>query len=183
MHLLSLYWNRQHHSYLVVYRPTFMRDMASGGPCFSKLLLNAIYFSASKFSPRIEVQGDRFRQRVRTLLALSTDRSEITIIQALLLMACSLFALGEERSAAWLNAGTAFRMIIDLGLQLDVSQSPNKLPLCNEDVEMRRRVFWAAFGKDHRMNARNIQSASDVRGQSLTRFSLSTKRDLLGFKQ
>ena len=51
-HLLSLHWNRQHHSFLITYRPAFMRDMACKGPNFSKLLINAIFFSASKFSPR-----------------------------------------------------------------------------------------------------------------------------------
>jgi hypothetical protein len=43
MHLLDLHWNRQHHSFLLTYRPAFMRDMACGGPYFSKILLNAIY--------------------------------------------------------------------------------------------------------------------------------------------
>ncbi|KXH57376.1 fungal specific transcription factor [Colletotrichum salicis] len=58
MHLLSLHWNRQHHSFLLTYRPAFMRDMACNGPYFSKILLNAIYFGASKFSPRREVRRD-----------------------------------------------------------------------------------------------------------------------------
>ncbi|KAI4947308.1 hypothetical protein J4E91_006660 [Alternaria rosae] len=128
MHLLSLHWNRQHHSFLTTYRPAFMRDMACGGPYFSKLLLNAIYFGASKFSPRHEVRrvaddvrtaGWQFRERVRELLGGALDKSEITTIQALLVMTNSLFALGDERSAAWLYAGLAFRMIVDLGLHVD----------------------------------------------------------------
>lgn len=115
MHLLSLHWNRQHHSFLITYRPAFMRDMATGGPYFSKLLLNAIYFGASKFSNRPEVRRDPedvrtagwiFRQRVKELLGSALDRSEITTIQALLVMTSSLFALGDERSAAWLYAGS-----------------------------------------------------------------------------
>lgn len=110
-HLLSLHWNRQHHSFLITYRPAFMRDMACGGPYFSPLLLNAIFFGASKFSSRPEVRRDPndvrtagwvFRQRVRDLLGGELDQSKITTIQALLVMASSLFALGDERSAAWL---------------------------------------------------------------------------------
>ncbi|KAK8038689.1 hypothetical protein PG993_007100 [Apiospora rasikravindrae] len=158
MHLLFLHWNRQHHSFLLTYRPAFMRDMACGGPYFSKILLNAIYFGASKFSPRREVRRDpndvrtagwRFRERVRALLGGALDRSEITTIQALLVMTNSLFALGDERSAAWLYAGLAFRMIIDLGLHVDapdLSGSPRKFS--DEDVEIRRRVFWGAFVVD-----------------------------------
>ena len=158
MHLLSLHWNRQHHSFLITYRPAFMRDMASGGagPYFSKILLNAIYFGASKFSPRREVRRDpddvrtagwRFRARVRGLLGEALDRSEITTIQALLVMTNSLFALGDERSAAWLYAGLAFRMIIDLGMHVDAPELGSPRKFSDEDVEIRRRVFWGAFGK------------------------------------
>lgn len=154
MHLLSLHWNRQHHSFMITYRPAFMRDMACSGPYFSKLLLNAIYYAASKFSPRLELRRDpgdvrtagwRYRSRVKELLVNALDSSEITTIQALLVMTNSLFALGDERSAAWLYAGMAFRMIIDLGMHVD-TQSPR---LSDMDLEIRRRVFWAAFGKLH----------------------------------
>ncbi|KAK7947872.1 uncharacterized protein PG986_008758 [Apiospora aurea] len=158
MHLLFLHWNRQHHSFLITYRPAFMRDMACGGPYFSKILLNAIYFGASKFSPRREVRRDpddvrtagwRFRERVRTLLGSALDRSEITTIQALLVMTNSLFALGDERSAAWLYAGLAFRMIIDLGMHVDAPDLSGSLrKFSDEDVEVRRRVFWGAFVVD-----------------------------------
>jgi hypothetical protein len=156
MHLLSLHWNRQHHSFLTTYRPAFMRDMACGGPYFSKLLLNAIYFGASKFSPRHELRrvtndvrtaGWQFRERVRELLGGALDRSEITTIQALLVMTNSLFALGDERSAAWLYAGLAFRMIIDLGMHVDTPDLESIRKFSDEDHEIRRRVFWAAFGK------------------------------------
>ena len=180
MHLLSLHWNRQHHSFLITYRPAFMRDMATGGPCFSKLLLNAIYFGASKFSNRPEVRQDpsdartagwTFRRRVKELLGSALDRSEITTIQALLVMTSSLFALGDERSAAWLYAGTAFRMIIDLGMHVDATMLPNMRRLSPEDLEIRRRVFWGAFVVD------KIQSLYQGRPVSLqhcdTRVSLS----------
>ncbi|CRJ86917.1 hypothetical protein BN1723_000205 [Verticillium longisporum] len=155
MHLLSLHWNRQHHSFLITYRPAFMRDMACGGPYFSKLLLNAIYFGASKFSPRHDVRKDpndvrtagwEFRERVRELLGSALDRSDVTTIQALLVMTNSLFALGDERSAAWLYAGLAFRMIIDLGMHVDVPDLGRKFS--DEDLEIRRRVFWGAFVVD-----------------------------------
>ncbi|OAA59370.1 fungal specific transcription factor domain-containing protein [Cordyceps fumosorosea ARSEF 2679] len=154
MHLLNLHWNRQHHSFNITYRPAFMRDMASDGPYFSKLLLNALYFGASKFSPRFEVRKDpadvrtagwKYRERVRKLLGSALDQSDITTIQALLVMSNSLFALGDERSAAWLYAGLAFRMIIDLGMHVDVEGKASARRFTHEDLEIRRRVFWAAF--------------------------------------
>jgi hypothetical protein len=155
-HLLDLHWNRQHHAFMVTYRPAFMRDMASGGPYFSRILLNAIYFGAAKFSPRLELRkvstdvrtaGWQFRDRVRDLLGRALDYSNITTIQALLLMCNTLFALGDEPSAAWIYAGNAFRMIIDLGLHVDVTSRSNLRHLTDEDIEIRRRVFWAAFGE------------------------------------
>lgn len=155
MHLLELHWNRQHHSFLLTYRPAFMRDMACGGPYFSRILLNAIYFGASKFSTRLDVRRDpndvrtagaRFRERVRELLGNALDKSEVTTIQALLVMTNSLFALGDERSAAWLYAGLAFRMIIDLGLHVDAVNYGGNRKFTEEDLEIRRRVFWGAFG-------------------------------------
>ncbi|KAJ5757435.1 uncharacterized protein N7511_006129 [Penicillium nucicola] len=182
MHLLSLHWNRQHHSFLITYRPAFMRDMATGGPYFSKLLLNAIYFGASKFSNRPEVRRDpndvrtagwTFRQRVKELLGGALDRSEITTIQALLVMTSSLFALGDERSAAWLYAGTAFRMIIDLGMHVDATMLRNMRRLSDEDIEIRRRVFWGAFVVD------KIQSLYQGRPASLQEFDTKVSLTLL----
>jgi hypothetical protein len=148
LHLLNLHWNRQHHSFLVTYRPAFMRDMACNGPYFSKLLLNAIYYGASKFSPRLELRKDQsdvrtagwqFRNRVRDLLGQALDHSEITTIQALLQMSNSLFALGDEQSAAWVFSGIAIRMLEDLGLHVDATLLPNMHRLSEEDLEIRRR--------------------------------------------
>ena len=153
-----------------------MRDMACDGPYFSKLLLNAIYFGASKFSPRIEVRrnpsdvrtaGWKFRQRVRELLGGALDKSEITTIQALLVMTNSLFALGDERSAAWLYAGLAFRMIIDLGLHVEMPVVSSRR-FTDEDIEIRRRVFWGAFGRNTTLFMKYLCSMSTVTAVNTT---------------
>ena len=156
MHLLSVHFNRQHHSFLVSYRPLFMRDMACGGPYFSKLLLNAIYFGASKFSSRLEVRsnpkdpssaGWAYRQRSKDLLVPALDKSNITTVQALLILTNSLFAMGQEKQTAWLYAGMAVRMIIDLGMHVEDSSIFKTHRLSFDEVEIRRRVFWAGYGK------------------------------------
>lgn len=130
-----------------------MRDMACQGPYFSKLLLNAIYFGASKFTSRMDTSPANvrtsewaFRQRVKELLVSAVDKSNVTTIQALLVMTRSLFALGEEKSAAWMYAGIAFRMIEDLDMQVEKSSPFTSDQFSDEDIEIRRRVFWAAFG-------------------------------------
>ncbi len=155
MELLSIYWSRQLYTAQIVYRPVFMRDMACGGPYFSKLLLNAIYFGTSKHCRRPEVLADpndvattglRFRQRFSDLLRSSFDKSEITTIQALLIVSNGLFSSFDERSLSWLYAGNAFNMIIDLGLHVQPLNSDNS----SEDLEVRRRVVWGAYCKSQR---------------------------------
>jgi hypothetical protein len=157
MNLLSIYWSRQQHCGLIVYRPVFMRDMACGGRYFSKLLLNAIYFSASKHSPHTNIRqeagdnataGWEYRQRITHLLKEEFDKSKITTIQALLIAANSLFSRCDESSVSWLYAGNAFNMIIDLGLHVTPSNTPSEM-VSEEDLEVRRRVFWGAYGKMH----------------------------------
>jgi hypothetical protein len=155
LHLLNIHFNRQHHNLLLIYRPLFMRDFAAGGPFFSKLLLNAILFAASKFSPRIDIRKDaknpstagwQFRQRFKSLLGEAMDESSITTIQALITIASSLFAVeSQAKSTAWLYSGIAFRMIIDLGLNIDGADLLRRQKVTVEELEARRRVFWGAF--------------------------------------
>ncbi|KAJ5166231.1 uncharacterized protein N7482_005012, partial [Penicillium canariense] len=153
MHLLSIYWSRQLYTAQITYRSVFMRDMACNGPYFSKLLLNAILFTVSKHCPRPELRSDpddittagwRFRQRFTELLRDSFDKSEVTTLQALLIMSNSLFSRCDERSLSWLYAGNAFNMIIDLGLH--ILPSPNKMSA--EELEVRKRVLWGAYTID-----------------------------------
>ncbi|KAH6658845.1 fungal-specific transcription factor domain-containing protein, partial [Plectosphaerella plurivora] len=149
--LLDLYWSRQLHAGLIVYRSAFMRDMACDGPYFSKLLLNAMYYSVSKHSKSDTIRKDQgdistagwmFRQRFIELLRDEFDKSKITTIQALLIMASSLFTRCDERSTSWLYAGNAFNMIIDLGLHV---KRPNDTSASPVDEEIERRVYWAAY--------------------------------------
>lgn len=109
-----------------------MRDMACGGPYFSKLLLNALFFSVSKFSDRpevyendINVAGGRFLGRVKELLGDALDHSSIPTIQAMLLLSTSLFSMGKY-SAAWLYLGIAIRMIFDMGKPASVTVSDHQ---------------------------------------------------------
>ncbi|SJX63039.1 related to nitrogen assimilation transcription factor nit-4 [Sporisorium reilianum f. sp. reilianum] len=157
IHLLNLHWNRQHHAYLVTYRPLFMRDMAAPAgkaKYFSKLLFHAILFGAAKFSDRIDqvrsdvndpsTAGLQFLERVQQLLPEALIKSRITTVQALLLLACTHYARGSE-SAAWLHSGLAFRMALDLGMNEDSIELVASGNMAIEELELRRRVVWAAF--------------------------------------
>lgn len=160
MLLLSVYWNRQHYAGTVVYRPAFMRDMACDGPYFSKLLLNAMFFAASKFIPDAEVRskaddintaGRPFRQKFEDSIQQTGPpllyQSRISTAQALLVVADVLFSWCDERSLSWHYMGLAISMMVDLGIHTERSSGFTAQPQSSEDIEIRRRLFWSAFGK------------------------------------
>jgi hypothetical protein len=151
MHLLDLHWNRQHHTFLLTYRPAIMRDLVTGGPSCSEFLLNAIFACVSKFSDRLEVRdnptesetaGRRFFVRCDEMLARDSllGTSSIPTLVGLLLLGSTFNARGLA-SKGWLYTGYALRMVYDLGLHLDCKKVGGNA----EEIEIRRRVFWGAF--------------------------------------
>ena len=151
LHLLNIHWNRQHHTFLLTYRPALMRDLVSGGRYCTDFLLNAIFASASKFSTRSELRdnpsdpqtaGARFFRRCSELLiqAPPLEHSSIPTTVGLLLMGSTFLARGET-TKSWMYSGLALRMVFDLGLHLNC-ESAARGP---EEDEIRKRVFWGAF--------------------------------------
>ncbi|CZR66512.1 related to pathway-specific regulatory protein nit-4 [Phialocephala subalpina] len=151
MHLLDLHWNRQHHTFLLTYRPAFMRDLVHGGQYCSKFLLNAIFACASKYSDRVELRDDpldsltagrRFFLRCDELLLQDPPWSKPSIptVVGFLLLGSTFVSLGEI-SRGWSYTGFALRMAFDLGLHLDCRKPGSNA----EDVEIRKRVYWGAF--------------------------------------
>ncbi|KAL4895602.1 nitrogen assimilation transcription factor NirA [Aspergillus ambiguus] len=152
MHLLDLHWNRQHHTFLLTYRPAFMRDLLHGGPYCSEFLLNAVFACSSKFSERLEVRtdprrpetaGKSFFERCDQIITEQSllTRSSIPTIAGLIMLGSTFNAWGQT-SKGWLYTGFALRMVYDLGLHLDCQEVAGSSA---EDIEVRRRVFWAAF--------------------------------------
>ncbi|KAI1299481.1 fungal-specific transcription factor domain-containing protein [Xylaria venustula] len=151
LHLLDLHWNRQHHTFLLTYRPTFMRELVQGGPYCSDFLLNAVFACASKYSERIEIRsdpsnpesaGEAFFNRCDELLQRDSllMTSRIPTIIGLIMLGSTYNGRGLT-SKAWLYTGYAVRMVYDLGLHQE-----SKVQICDaEEIEIRRRVFWGAF--------------------------------------
>ncbi|KAJ1030605.1 hypothetical protein NDA16_001513 [Ustilago loliicola] len=155
-----------------------MQDMAAPpgkAKYFSKLLFHAILFGAAKFSDRIDLvrtnindpstAGQQFLERVQQLLPEALIKSRITTVQALLLLACTHYARGSE-SAAWLHSGLAFRMAIDLGMNEDSIELVASGKMSLEELELRRRVVWAAYVID------KIHSLYQGRQASMERHNL-----------
>ncbi|KAI1070809.1 hypothetical protein LB507_006780 [Fusarium sp. FIESC RH6] len=162
MNLLSNFWNRQLYTGSIVYRTAFMRDMANnGGPYFSELLLYAILFAGSQFTveaaaartlAEVNATGRQYRAKFEQTLhnygSKSVFKSEVTTIQALLVVSDALFSWCNERSLSWHYMGLAINMIIDLGLHTNQSIRGPSEPASAEAIEIRRRLFWAAFTMD-----------------------------------
>lgn len=165
LHLLDLHWNRQHLSYLLTYRPAIMHSLINNGPHVNKLLLNSIYFQSSLYSDRTSLlrkdpkdpqsMGETFYDRFKSLLMDHIDKPTVPTVVALLTCGACLVPRGRQ-SAGWVLGGMAYRMITDLGCHLDLQsakggaegqtrRSPQLDPI---DIEIRRRVYWAAYVGD-----------------------------------
>jgi len=133
-----------------------MRDMAHRGRYFNDLLLNVIMFVAVKYTPaqpRADssvdscVNATTFRRTAEDMLYRADThlltKSSVTTIQALLLMANTLFAWCDERSLSWQYLGIAINMIMDLGIHTTDSTFYQRGSA--EDLEIGRRIFWAAY--------------------------------------
>ncbi|UPL02564.1 hypothetical protein LCI18_013498 [Fusarium solani-melongenae] len=160
LHLLDLHWNRQHLSYLLTYRPAIMDSLIHNGPYVNKLLLNAIYFQSSLYSDRTsllrqdpqdpQTMGMAFYERFKSLLVDHIDKPTIPTVVALLTCGACLIPRGKQ-SAGWVFCGIAYRMMTDLGCHLDIeptSQAGQGFKLTPIDVEMRKRIYWAAYVGD-----------------------------------
>ncbi|KAJ5088909.1 hypothetical protein N7456_012525 [Penicillium angulare] len=145
LHLLDLHWSRQHHTFLLTYRPTFMRELEYGGPYCSDLLLYTVFACASKFSERPGPEtGEQFFARCDELLLREglIIQSSIPTVIALVMLGSTFIARGMT-SKGWLYTGYAMRMVFDLGLYIEPHPENNKFNA--EEIEIRRRVFWGAF--------------------------------------
>lgn len=163
-HLLDLHWNHQHLGFLLTYRPAIMDSLANGGPHCNKLLLNAIFYTSALQSNRPNMRDDpakpdnfgsrRFR-RFQELLGTEIQNSSPTSIAGLIAMGSSCVSNGRQ-TIGWLFAGIAYRMIVDLGMNLDpdkvqmsnISFSNPSMALSEIDHEIRRRYTWAAYLND-----------------------------------
>jgi len=128
-----------------------MRDMACRGRYFNDLLLNVIMFVAAKYAAELSngscVSAMTFRSTAEEMLYRADThlltKSSVTTIQALLLMADTLFAWCDERSLSWQYLGIAINMIIDLGIHTINSAFYQRGSA--EHLEIGRRVVWAAY--------------------------------------
>lgn len=163
-HLLDLYFNHQYNTYLCMYRPAVMDSLATNGPYANKLILNAMLYTGALQSGREDLMdepgdaqtlGNRFFRRFEELLPLFMRSSSIPTISALIVMGSSLLTRGYQ-TLAWLYYGISYRMILDLGFDINPAKVNTSSLLAKEsaysqnamEAELQRRVFWGAYMND-----------------------------------
>ncbi|KAI0141251.1 hypothetical protein GGR57DRAFT_509232 [Xylariaceae sp. FL1272] len=138
--LLHTHWTWVSPMFMWVYRPAFVRDMATGGRYYSEFLLTVICAHSAKYQDGNFV--DMLLARARRLLGTAIQRpSSIPTIQALLQLSARDLAHGSI-SQAWVYSGIAFRMASDLGLQHCGADLKGMSAI---DLTVRRRLFWGCY--------------------------------------
>ncbi|OAL46678.1 hypothetical protein IQ07DRAFT_573374 [Pyrenochaeta sp. DS3sAY3a] len=151
--LMSTFFKEQYPYNMCLYREFFLRDYDTGsGPYYSDLLFYAICATGAIASedPLRRSLSATFANQAQSLLYSSLDRPTLTTLQALILL--GYLEIGQGRSSkGWLFCGMAFRLAHEMGLHLD----PNNWQGANDsqiDMEIRRRVYWAAFAADKQLS-------------------------------
>ncbi|MCJ1312593.1 hypothetical protein MMC25_006267 [Agyrium rufum] len=158
LHLLKMYFTWHYPYFTTLSRSSFGRDFTSGKltdgskrKYCSSLLVNAMLALGCHFSSRIEARsdaqdsataGDHFFKEAKRLI-LENDEHEnprLVTVQALALMSVREAGCGRE-SKGWVYSGMSFRMALDLGLNIDSSNSGQD----EEEVDARRITFWGCF--------------------------------------
>jgi hypothetical protein len=126
------------------------------GPYYSHTLLNTVLSHAvrwGKSDPAMArvlddnyAGGSIFGKQARALLfdELSRGICSIPTVQALLLLSAQECSYGNS-TQAWTYSGLALRLMDHLGILVDGQRYPGSVPLTEEDVEIRHRVFWSCY--------------------------------------
>ncbi|KAG6025404.1 hypothetical protein E4U41_001530 [Claviceps citrina] len=155
-YLLNVHWCWIQPLFSFIYRPVFTRDMQAMGPYYSHTLLNAVvshsvrwarYDAANRRLLDESYQGGTvFGKHARAMLfqELSNGFCTIPTIQTLLLLSAQECSLGNT-TQAWTYSGIAFRLLDHLGICVDGQRFPGSVLLSDEELEIRRRIYWACY--------------------------------------
>ncbi|KAK1482763.1 nitrogen assimilation transcription factor nirA, partial [Colletotrichum tamarilloi] len=91
--------------------------------------------------------GKVFLQKAEVLLHYDMKRPNITTIQSMSILVGVYVSYGCD-AAGWLHQGMANRLALDMGLNLDASSLSGTCHMSNEEVELRRQIYWALYCDD-----------------------------------
>lgn len=155
-HLMTMYFTWHYAYFTTLSKPLFYRDYRRGysSQYCSSLLVNAMLALGCHFSSwpgaretptNSATAGDHFFKEAKRLILEHDEheKAKLCTVQALALMSVREAGCGRE-GKGWVYSGMSFRMVYDLGLNVDAtSLGINKL--AEEDVDARRVTFWGCF--------------------------------------
>lgn len=130
--------------------------MQTMGPYYSHTLLNAMLSHSIRWgvsdptTKRLLDEsyegGAIFGKHARSMVfeELSNGNCTIPTVQTLLLLSAQECGFGNN-AQAWTYSGLAFRLIEHLGICVDGDRYLGSVPLTEEDVEIRHRLFWSCY--------------------------------------
>lgn len=126
------------------------------GSYYSHMLLNAMISHSIRWGKNdptirglLEESYDRgavFGKHARSMLFedLNKGACAVPTVQTLLLLSAQECSFGNS-TQAWTYSGLAFRLMDHIGICLDGERYPGSVSLTDEDIEIRRRVFWSGY--------------------------------------
>ncbi|KAL9050747.1 MAG: hypothetical protein Q9162_006454 [Coniocarpon cinnabarinum] len=129
--------------------------MKVNGWYYSHALLSAILAHSARWcrldpnvaeALRLYENGGLFFEHSRTVLHddLREGRTGIPTVQALLLVSAQECGKGNW-TQAWMYSGIAFRLLGDLGINVDGRKYMRAVNFSEEDIEIRNRLFWSCY--------------------------------------
>ncbi|OHE98437.1 hypothetical protein CORC01_06228 [Colletotrichum orchidophilum] len=154
--LIDLFFEYQNPWCQVVDEKLFRESMKTQGRFFSPLLLNCILALGSRYSDRTDIRsvpddqntaGKIFLQKAEILLRYDMKRPTITTLQSMSILVGVYVSYGCD-AAGWLHQGMANRLALDMGLNLDATSLSGTCRMSNDEIELRRQIYWALYCDD-----------------------------------
>ncbi|RSH91638.1 hypothetical protein EHS25_009007 [Saitozyma podzolica] len=142
--LLAVYFTHVHNVWPLIYKPLFNPHVTSAPLLLSMLAIAAcVAPSATKDG----FDGHKLFRMAESSLHHCRMESRVDIVQAMILMSLRQTGNGDKGSA-FLYAGRACTMVLNLGLNLAPSVAPDSASQSQVDDETRSRVFWNCYVLD-----------------------------------
>ncbi|KAI8882589.1 hypothetical protein K501DRAFT_142022, partial [Backusella circina FSU 941] len=157
MKLIDLFFKYRYPITPCIPKRYFYEQLRKKGPFITPLLLNAMYCMVCSCSPDSGLpKASIFYNRAKNLVDDFLDTPRLSTVVALGFM--SLYepvptkdSAENQNCRSWIHSGMAYRMCLELGINIDSEHTRGNLP--PEEVELRRRIFWYCYCLD------KIQSA------------------------
>lgn len=158
MHMIDLFFETKYKITPMIPKRLFYEQLRIKGPIITPLLLNSIYCIVSGYSIIPDVpKPSVFYNRAKKLLDDFLDTPRVSTVAALCLLALyeplptKSRNMPDQHCRSWIYSGMAFRMCLELGLNIDTPHSRTNISI--EGVEFCRRVFWSCYCLDKMQSA------------------------------